>query len=324
MTTKTNEIKAVAPEITNQPVGLSWNMDDVKNYLKAITEKYQNLVVTDENVEESKKTLREIVSLRTGLKRFEKKGKDLLNAPVRQFKSQCEELAIIIEDVEKPLRQQLDLYEQERLEKLQEKIDKEIESKAMSAGLTADELAMFNSDQRWYNKTAKWSEICIGIDREIARLSDIKKANEEAARIKAERLDIIRQYVVLANMQYQLQTPVAETIAEHFGDDESLGDIKDAIFNLAKERGEIERKAAEAAKPEPVPETIPEPDPEQPEPEEQPVYQIPEQPALEHKEERFNLKIVFEGVTGKEVSEIQEKLDRYGFKYDVIGVEEYE
>ena len=87
MTTKTNEIKAVAPEITNQPVGLSWNMDDVKNYLKAITEKYHNLVVTDENVEESKKTLREIVSLRTGLKRFEKKGKDLLNAPVRQFKS---------------------------------------------------------------------------------------------------------------------------------------------------------------------------------------------------------------------------------------------
>lgn len=156
MTTKTNEIKAVAPEITNQPVGLSWNMDDVKNYLKAITEKYQNLVVTDENVEESKKTLREIVSLRTGLKRFEKKGKDLLNTPVRQFKSQCEELAIIIEDVEKPLRQQLDLYEQERLEQLQEKIDKEIESKAMSAGLTADELAMFNSDQRWYNKTAKW------------------------------------------------------------------------------------------------------------------------------------------------------------------------
>ena len=299
-------------------------MDDVKNYLKAITEKYQNLVVTDENVEESKKTLREIVSLRTGLKRFEKKGKDLLNAPVRQFKSQCEELAIIIEDVEKPLRQQLDLYEQERLEQLQEKIDKEIESKAMSAGLTADELAMFNSDQRWYNKTAKWSEICIGIDREIARLSDIKKANEEAAKIRAERLDIIRQYVVLANMQYQLQTPVAETIAEHFGDDESLGDIKDAIFNIAKERWEIERKAAEAAKPEPIPEPIPEPAPEQPESEEQPVYQTPEQPAPEQKEERFNLKIMFEGVTGKEVSEIQEKLDRYGFKYDVIGVEDYE
>ena len=77
----TNTILPVTPEITNEPTALAWNMDDVKNYLQAVTEKYANLVVTDENVEDSQKALREVVSLRTGLKKFEREGKQLLNQP---------------------------------------------------------------------------------------------------------------------------------------------------------------------------------------------------------------------------------------------------
>lgn len=64
-----DELIPVVPKITNKPVELGWNMEDVKNYLKSVTEKYTNMVVTDENVEDSQRALREVVSLRTSLKR---------------------------------------------------------------------------------------------------------------------------------------------------------------------------------------------------------------------------------------------------------------
>lgn len=95
-----DELIPVVPKITNKPVELGWNMEDVKNYLKSVTEKYTNMVVTDENVEDSQRALREVVSLRTSLKRFEREGKQLLSMPTHLFKNQCDELGMIIEDVE--------------------------------------------------------------------------------------------------------------------------------------------------------------------------------------------------------------------------------
>lgn len=333
----TNTILPVTPEITNEPTALVWNMDDVKRYLQDVTEKYANLVVTDENVADSQKALREVVSLRTGLKKFEREGKRLLNQPTYLFKSQCDELAIIIEDVEKPLRQQLDRYETQRLEMLQEKIDREIEGKARAAGLDDEDLSQFASDKRWYNKTAKWSDICIGIDREISRLTDIKKAEEEAAKMMAERLDIIRQYITLANLQYPLSTPIAEKgVVDKYLEDLnfSLGDIKDVIFNQTKERWEIEQKAQKAAeaaeaakaeqgKPEPIPESIPEPIPE-PAPESKTE---PEQAASpETKEtqdfdvlpaESFTVTIKLKGLKYYQVENVQDELE---LMYDDVSL----
>ena len=83
-----DELIPVVPKITNKPVELGWNMEDVKNYLKSVTEKYTNMVVTDENVEDSQRALREVVSLRTSLKRFEREGKQLLSMPTHIFKNQ--------------------------------------------------------------------------------------------------------------------------------------------------------------------------------------------------------------------------------------------
>lgn len=322
----TNTILPVTPEITNEPTALAWNMDDVKNYLQAVTEKYANLVVTDENVEDSQKALREVVSLRTGLKKFEREGKQLLNQPSHLFKSQCDELAIIIEDVEKPLRKQLDRYETQRLESLDNAINSEFSKKAEAAGLKEAYVIQFNIDKRWYNKTAKWSETTVAIDREVSRLVAMQTADEEKERMIKEKREMVKTIVTMANSTSGLATPLNPMKYLSMADNDiPFNEIKGVVEADVKRQKEIElaaRQEAErreterqeairreterqeaAMEPEPIPQ--------------QPATSEPETPEIPN----YTVNVVFYGVMGEpDLEQLQDKLGSLGFEYEVKGV----
>ena len=327
----------ITPEITNEPTALTWNIEEVKGYLQTVTEKYANLVVTDDNVEDSQKALREVVSLRTGLKKFEREGKRLLTQPSHLFKSQCDELAIIIEDVEKPLRKQLDRYETQRLESINNAINAEFSKKAEAAGLKDEYKRQFNIDKRWFNKTAKWSETTIAIDREVSRLLSMQTADEEKARMIAEKREMVKTIVAMANNTQGLATPLSEVkYLNMANNDIPFNEIKQLVdadvkrqkeIELAArqaaerremERKEAERKAAEQrealAKQEaekPV-EKVEEPQASEPMPEPTPEA-VP----------TYNVNVTFYGVVGESDLELlQEKLSAIGFEYEVKAVHE--
>ena len=221
-TIKLPEIIPVEPKIMSNPQSIAWNMDDVKSYLTAITDKYKGLVVTDDNEKDMSKVKNEIVSLRTNLTRFKKKGKDLLNKPVRTFESECEELLIIIDDVERPLKEQLQKYEDDRIAALNTSIENEIEMKSQAAGLDESYLADFQRDRRWYNKTYKYSQTVIDIDKEIARLVEIQRVDTERRKMLAEREELIKTTVEFANKD--LQSPLnAQTYISMDADQYTFG-----------------------------------------------------------------------------------------------------
>lgn len=333
----TNTILPVTPEITNEPTALAWNMDDVKNYLQAVTEKYANLVVTDENVEDSQKALREVVSFRTGLKKFEREGKQLLNQPSHLFKSQCDELAIIIEDVEKPLRKQLDRYETQRLESLDNAINSEFDKKAEAAGLKDAYIVQFNIDKRWYNKTAKWSETTIAIDREVSRLLAMQTADEEKKKMIEEKREMVKAIVAMANSTSGLATPLNPTkYLNMANNDIPFNEIKEVVEADVKRQKEIELAARqeaerrEAARQEAIRQETEwrkaaarEPSISQPAVQEPVINEhiatgpaVPEIPT-------YNVNVIFYGVMGEsDLEHLQEKLDSLGFEYELKGVHE--
>lgn len=314
----TNTILPVTPEITNEPTALAWNMDDVKNYLQAVTEKYANLVVTDENVEDSQKALREVVSLRTGLKKFEREGKQLLNQPSHLFKSQCDELAIIIEDVEKPLRKQLDRYETQRLESLDNAINSEFDKKAEAAGLKDAYIVQFNIDKRWYNKTAKWSETTVAIDREVSRLLAMQTADNEKKKMIEEKREMVKTIVTMANSTAGLATPLNSakylTMANNDIPFNEIKGVVEADVKRQKEielaaRQEAERREVAAHEPEPVAQPVIQ----------EPAVSEPVTPEIPN----YNVNVVFYGVMGEsDLEQLQEKLDSLGFEYELKGVHE--
>lgn len=333
----TNTILPVTPEITNEPTALAWNMDDVKNYLQAVTEKYANLVVTDENAEDSQKALREVVSLRTGLKKFEREGKQLLNQPSHLFKSQCDELAIIIEDVEKPLRKQLDRYETQRLESLDNAINSEFDKKAEAAGLKDAYIVQFNIDKRWYNKTAKWSETTVAIDREVSRLLAMQTADEEKKKIIEEKREMVKTIVTMANSTSGLATPLNPTMYLNMANNDiPFNEIKEVVEADVKRQKEIELAARqeaerrEAARQEAIRQETErrkaaarEPSISQPAVQEPVINEhiatgpaAPEIPT-------YNVNVIFYGVMGEsDLEHLQEKLDSLGFEYELKGVHE--
>lgn len=249
MTEKLPQIVPVSPEITSQPTAMGWNFEAVKSYMTAITERYAGLAVTDENVDDMNKTLREVVHLRTGFNKFEKKGKDVLNGPLLDFKNQCNELLGVIEQVEKPLSAQLQRYEDDRVAELSDKIAKEIDLKAAANGLRGEYLSQFVQSQKWLNKTFKYSETTIEIDREIYRLVLIQKSDDERKAMLAERRSFISSAVDMANMQYGLSSKLsADTYVNLDATEYPFSKVKEMIDADAKGRKQIEDKAIKKAK----------------------------------------------------------------------------
>ena len=57
---KVTDIQIIEPQILSADLNVTTNFEEVKQNLKAITEKYKGLVVTDQNQKDMEKTLREV------------------------------------------------------------------------------------------------------------------------------------------------------------------------------------------------------------------------------------------------------------------------
>lgn len=204
-------IPAVEPKIISEVLPVKTNFEDVEAYLSNLVEKYTGLVVTDENQKDMEKTLREVVSIRTGIQKFEINGKRQLKKPVDDFARQCKNLLAIVNSVEAPLKEQLDVYENKRRDELQAAIGREFTAKADTAGLR-EEYRLFEIPERWFNKTAKWSETCIDIDHVVSDLYSQQVTADNLAELKETRREMGTAYINTVNAEYNLATPLTPDI----------------------------------------------------------------------------------------------------------------
>lgn len=317
---KLPELIPVQPEMFEVAIKADWNKASVQEYLLAVTERYKGLVVTDENVDDMAKTLREIVKLRTSLKSFKTKGIKQLKEPANNFSYEVDKLMDIVTDVELPLKTQLDGYEKKRQEELEAKFSKEIELKAQAAGLRDEFVRDFNVDSRWYNKTYKWSQICKDIDAEIGRLSESQRLADERAALIKERRDMAQEHINLANEKYGLSTPITLSIfTETDLTARTLPELKELIYSQAQKQHDIEQKAIEEKlrlenmkqeeQTEPASEVVPDPQDE-----------VVNEATAETTAQTVDVEIVFHDVPPGMVDILYDRLDDIGFRYDVKDV----
>ena len=295
----------VEPKLLSFDAALQWNYADIEEYLKAVTERYRNLVVTDENVEDMGKVKREVVSLRTHLQKFERATKTKLKKPVDDFIMQCRDLYQIIAAVEEPLNAQLQIYEDRRIADVKTQIQREIAAKAQALGVRDAYLEQVAWNPKWTNKTAKWSETVIEIDHELVRLKAVQQADDDREQLRRDRQEMARMYVEQANAAYGLRSPLQ---AEQFLTDSvlslGLADIKETIFQAAKEVKAIEDAAVQQAAP-PVP-PLP------------PLPPLPKsEPPAENAEDYKDMIITIHHVHMGDYDRICAALDQLSYPYDV-------
>lgn len=242
------EIQIVEPQILSADLSITTNFEDVKNNLQAITEKYKGLVVTDQNQKDMEKTLREVVSLRTSIQKFEVNGKRKLRKPVDQFAEACKELLKIVNEAERPLREQLDAYEARRQEGVTKVILHKYEEMALDAGIR-EEFRSCEILSKWMNKTAKLKDIYEDISRLVSEQATAQKQHDDLKELRNSRRELALLQIEKSNRDYALATPITEDFLTDELLDTSAEIIKNTINEEALRRHEMDENARPVSSP---------------------------------------------------------------------------
>lgn len=242
------ELQVIEPQILSADLNVTTNFEEVKQNLKAITEKYKGLVVTDQNQKDMEKTLREVVSLRTSIQKFEVNGKRKLRKPVDQFAEACKELLKIVNEAERPLREQLDAYEARRQEGVTKVILHKYEEMALDAGIR-EEFRSCDILSKWMNKTAKLKDIYEDISRLVSEQATAQKQHDDLKELRNSRRELALLQIEKANRDYALATPITEDFLTDELLDTSAEIIKNTINEEALRRHEMDENARQVSSP---------------------------------------------------------------------------
>lgn len=245
---KVTDIQIIEPQILSADLNVTTNFEEVKQNLKAITEKYKGLVVTDQNQKDMEKTLREVVSLRTSIQKFEVNGKRKLRKPVDQFAEACKELLKIVNEAERPLREQLDAYEARRQEGVTKVILHKYEEMALDAGIR-EEFRSCEILSKWMNKTAKLKDIYEDISRLVSEQATAQKQHDDLKELRNSRRELALLQIEKANRDYALATPITEDFLTDELLDTSAEIIKNTINEEALRRHEMDENARQVSSP---------------------------------------------------------------------------
>lgn len=242
------ELQIVEPQILSADINVTTNFEDVKKNLQTITEKYKGLVVTDQNQKDMEKTLREVVSLRTSIQKFEVNGKRKLRKPVDQFAEACKELLKIVNEAERPLREQLDAYEARRQEGVTKVILHKYEEMALDAGIR-EEFRSCEILSKWMNKTAKLKDIYEDISRLVSEQATAQKQHDDLKELRNSRRELALLQIEKSNRDYALATPITEDFLTDELLDTSAEIIKNTINEEALRRHEMDENARQVSSP---------------------------------------------------------------------------
>lgn len=245
---KITDIQIIEPQILSADLNVTTNFEDVKKNLQIITEKYIGLVVTDQNQKDMEKTLREVVSLRTSTQKFEVNGKRKLRKPVDQFADACKELLKIVNEAERPLREQLDAYEARRQESVTKVILHKYEEMALDAGIR-EEFRSCDILSKWMNKTAKLKDTYEDIARLVSEQTAMQKQHDDLKELRNSRRELALLQIEKANRDYALATPITEDFLTDELLDTSAEIIKNTINEEALRRHEMDENARQVSSP---------------------------------------------------------------------------
>lgn len=245
---KITDIQIIEPQILSADLNVTTNFEDVKKNLQIITEKYIGLVVTDQNQKDMEKTLREVVSLRTSIQKFEVNGKRKLRKPVDQFAGACKELLKIVNEAERPLREQLDAYEARRQESVTKVILHKYEEMALDAGIR-EEFRSCDILSKWMNKTAKLKDTYEDIARLVSEQTAMQKQHDDLKELRNSRRELALLQIEKANRDYALATPITEDFLTDELLDTSAEIIKNTINEEALRRHEMDENARQVSSP---------------------------------------------------------------------------
>ena len=107
--------------ISQVPAVINFNFDDVKKALQEYSKKYKDLIVTEENEKEMVDVKNELGRLEKEIDKYRLDNKKIMEKPIKEFEAKCKDLIEILKNVSNPIREQLNLFEENRKNKKKKK-----------------------------------------------------------------------------------------------------------------------------------------------------------------------------------------------------------
>lgn len=168
------EFKLEKPIEQLLPQSVDFNYEQLKTDLQVSLEKYQNMVVTKENIKDAKDDRTKLNKLRTSIDDQRKVIKKAWNVPYDAFERKVKELTGLIGEPIDTIDKQLSVYEDQRKAEKREEIEEYFDEKI---GCYAD-LIPFDKifDPRWLNVSFDIKKAKVTIDDLIKRVEVDEKA----------------------------------------------------------------------------------------------------------------------------------------------------
>ena len=261
--TETAETVPVAPEVDNMPAIIepktltleqkfSWNFEDMKANLQTHIEQYSGLVVTDENLKSMEKTQKEVASLRTKISKFRLAVKHDMEKPYKVFEQQVNQLLDLVQSVEKPLKDQLEVYENKRREAKSQMVQEIINELAAEMGLEEKYSSQIVIADKYLNRTTTKKEITEDLQMKVAWYLDIQSQERQAALFKAQKEEMAK--LLCQSLSAGLATPLTfEEIESRVNSMQDILVVKSFIEEEVAKRKQREERAAQLAVEQAVP-----------------------------------------------------------------------
>ncbi|MDU2063747.1 MAG: DUF1351 domain-containing protein [Sporomusaceae bacterium] len=221
-----------------------WNFAEIKANVQEYIAKYHGLVVTEENLKEMEVAQKEIAGVRTKIDGFRKEVKKRLEIPYKQFEAQVKELQALVEEAERPLKEQILQYENERVCKAESDLLDFAEKTAYNLGLRPEYVGRFAIQSKWTNRSARLSSSKKEIVQVLDELLSQQNAYDEAEKLKVQRADLIASLCEVHSQSTGLKTPVTPEDVEQLLTDTPLPEITNVIIQACHDRKNIEARAA--------------------------------------------------------------------------------
>lgn len=228
--------------ISQVPAVINFNFDDVKRTLQEYSEKYKDLVVTEENEKEMVNVKNELGRLEKEIDKYRLDNKKVMEKPIKEFETKCKNLIEILKNVSDPIREQLNLFEENRKKQKEEEVKTLIENVISRYGLEDKYAAQLTINSKYLNKGQKENDTIKDLEQRAELLKNSQDQEKQLQKIKEERIDFIQKTIENKNKDLNLNLKISNFM---FLVDKELTEIMEEIEVIFTREVEKSKKSEE-------------------------------------------------------------------------------
>lgn len=227
-----HELQVKVLEVT--PAVINWNYEEIKSQAQEFAEQYVGLHFTEDTVKDGKKALAEAKKIQKAINDFKVKTKKQANEPITKFESGCKELISIFDKPIADIKEQLDVFEDNRIKTKTDEIQKYIDN-AYTDYQVEESRRKLEWPKDWLNVTKQMKDIASEVNHLVNAISLEQREHYS-------NVEKVETFVELVNAKLALNVPLSK---EAFVSMLSHGTVEE-VKAQAEKRGQ-ERKDSEEA-----------------------------------------------------------------------------